>query len=69
MGYFDKLEDDSLAVRKLAGIVMQLCGSKATIKQIWPLKEDIPDQVASWAETPKEMIEKILSVHGIKLKK
>lgn len=67
MGYFDKLEDDSLATRLSAYVNYRLQGGKDDIKTFWPLKSDEQVTGGAWSSTPKEMVEKILKAHGIKL--
>jgi hypothetical protein len=67
MGYFDKLEDNSLAIRNLAGIVMGVAGAKEKIANIWPLRNEAEAaDVPGWGATPKEAIFKILKAHGVK---
>jgi len=39
MGYFDKLEDESLATRNLAFVMARANGYKGTIEGLWPLKK------------------------------
>lgn len=71
-GYFSKLQDESLAVRNLAAIVMGVAGSKDKIDSVWPLSgEDKPvfQQPTKewWAEMKaKQLIvdSKIKAKHG-----
>lgn len=57
-GYFSKLQDESLAVRNLAAIVMGLGGSKSKIDNVWPLdgkeKEVFAQPDKEWWEKMKE---------------
>ena len=60
MGYFDKLEDESLAIRNLAGIVMKVAGAKEELDKVWPLKSE-PVKIKSFASTGSEMITAIIN--------
>lgn len=66
MGYFDKMEDESLATRKLAAIIMGVNGSKNKIEAVWPLRDqDMKVQI----EAPtKEWWEQVKKIHGLKSK-
>ncbi len=64
MGYFDKLEDDSLAIRRLAAIVMAVNGSKSKIDQVWPLKDS--DVKTEFEAPTKEWWDNVRKIHGYK---
>lgn len=65
MGYFDKMEDESLAARKVAEVTY-LCngGKQAAFNRYWPLKAS--GKEADRKVLTKEMWETIKKTHNIK---
>ncbi len=44
-------------------------GTRISLQEYWPMFKDKQNQqkaIASWAETPVEMRDKILKIHGLK---
>jgi hypothetical protein len=66
-GYFDKRKDDAMLLRNIAWINYKVNGGKGNnIEKLWPLNKKEEAQVKTWGDD-KELLEKIMEAHKIKL--
>ena len=61
-GYFDKVQDYSIAIRNSTYINYRMNGGKESINSIWPLANQIEEKREPMT---KERYEKILAIHKI----
>jgi len=64
MGYFDKLEDDSLAQRNTAFTIARGNGYKGSMNSFWPLRSSVAK--TERMSITKEMYNTIKNIHNIK---
>ncbi len=62
MGYYDKVQDLSLAQRHGSYLVFRALGGKQNIEQIWPLKGSIKEETIE--PPPKEFWEQMKKIHN-----